>query len=326
MAGGAIDPSHPIVFVVAFCCAATMGFSIQHGGTCMVAAVSQVINERRAGRALALAECSLWVLALGLAATAAGLHYEASPGYPIGRGVLLGGALLGLGAWINGACVFGSIARIGTGDLHYLLTPPGFFLGSLFHASLADPVAMGFSPVPISGPAILALLAMFAVSLLFSLRQSLAVRRSRSKISVLWTYRHATIAIGIAFVVLSVAAGPWTYTEALAKAAHGKGLPGIDTILLLAGLIGGAMLGGRRSAMAVPFALRRAITCLGGGALMGLGGALVPGGNDNLILAGLPWLQPHAWLAIATMVLTIAAGLLVSSELRKMRLVGSSTG
>jgi len=50
---------------------------------------------------------------------------------------------------------------------------------------------------------------------------------------------------------------------------------------------------------------------------MGFGAALVPGGNDNLILAGLPWLQPHAWLAITAMALTIAASLLASRVWRK---------
>lgn len=323
MAGGVIDPDHPAIFAAAMCCAAVMGFSIQRGGTCMVAAVRQLLDEGRGGRALALLECSLWVAALGLAASAAGLGFNASPSYPAGATVMLGGAMLGLGAWLNGACVFGAIARIGNRELHFLLTPPGFFLGSLLHAALAGPGVKGISPAPVSGPAIAALLVLFAGSLLVSLRECREVRRSRLPIGTLWNHRHATIAIGVAFVALVVVAGPWTYTEALTRSAHGTGLPGIDNVLLLLALLGGAVLGGWRSATAFQFLPRRAATCLAGGALMGLGSALIPGGNDNLILAGLPWLQPHAWLAIATMALTIAAGLLASAELRKRRLIGS---
>jgi len=323
MTGEMIDPGSPIAFGLAILCAAVMGYSIQHGGTCTVAAVGQVLNERRAGRALALLECSLWVLALGLAVTAAGLHFNASPGYPLGLGVLLGGALLGLGAWLNDACVFGSIARIGKGDLHFLLTPPGYFFGSLLHARLVGPFAKGFAPSPISGLAFVVPLVLFGASLLLSVRHLHAARRSRSPIGTLWDYRHATIAIGITFVVLSVVAGPWTYTEALGKAAHGGALPNTSNLLLCAALIGGAIVGGWQSAAAVQFAMRRALTCLFGGALMGLGGSLVPGGNDNLVLAGLPGLQPHAWLAIATMVLTIAASLLVNARWRRLRLAGS---
>jgi hypothetical protein len=299
-----------------------MGFSIQQGGTCMVGAVGQLVAERRAGKAIALVECSLWVLALGLVTIAAGYRFQASPLYPTGLAVLLGGVLLGLGAWINDACVFGSIARIGKRDLNYLLTPPGYFLGSLAHARLAGPDLVSAPMSPSAGSASIFLLLLFAGSLSISVRQLLAARRSGAPLRLIWDYRHATIAIGIAFVVLSVLAGPWTYTEVLSKTAHGHGLPALGQTLLLAALLGGAMLGGRATAVTTPLEPRRALSCVSGGALMGFGASLVPGGNDNLVLAGLPWLQPHAWLAIGAMVLAIAAGLLGSRLWRKLRLVG----
>jgi len=40
--------------------------------------------------------------------------------------------------------------------------------------------------------------------------------------------------------------------------------------------------------------------------LMGWGSLLLPGGNDGLILVGMPLGWPYAWLAIATMCATIA--------------------
>ncbi len=42
---------------------------------------------------------------------------------------------------------------------------------------------------------------------------------------------------------------------------------------------------------------------------MGWGSLLIPGSNDGLILIGIPLLYPYAWLAFATMCLTIAAAL-----------------
>ena len=45
--------------------------------------------------------------------------------------------------------------------------------------------------------------------------------------------------------------------------------------------------------------------------MLGFGGSLVPGANDGLIMLGLPLLYPHAWVAVASMVLTIAAALVV---------------
>lgn len=317
--------SQPLAFALALLAAAVMGFSIQQGGTCMVGAIGQLVAERRAGKAIALIECGLWVLALGMVTIAAGYRFQASPLYPVGISVVLGGILLGLGAWINDACVFGSIARIGKRDLNYLLTPPGYYLGSLGHAWLAGPWSPSAPMAPAPGSASIFLLLLFAGSASVSIRQLIEARRSGAPLQLTWDYRHATIAIGIAFVVLSVLAGPWTYTEALGRAAHGRGLPGTAEVLLLLALLGGAILGGRTAGPPTMLNLRRAAACLAGGALMGFGASLVPGGNDNLILAGLPWLQPHAWLAIGAMALAIAVGLLGSRLWRRLFSIGSGS-
>ena len=83
--------------------------------------------------------------------------------------------------------------------------------------------------------------------------------------------------------------------------------------LLLLALFGGALLGGWTAGRIKPArpTLGAIARCLGGGFLLGLGGSLVPGANDGLILLGLPLLYPHAWLAFASMALTIAAALIV---------------
>jgi hypothetical protein len=253
-------------------------------------------------------------VALGLVVAAAGFAFVASPAYPLGAATLAGGLLLGIGAWLNGACVFGSIARIGGRDWHYLLTPPGYFLGSLLHYQLAGDYPGAQMQVPALGLAPL-LGALVLASLLASL---LVWRRSGPSLAALWDYRHATIAIGLAFVALTVLAGPWTYTEALGRVSHGYGTTSWHEPALFAALLGGAILGGRSLPSPGGFLPRRAVLCLVGGGLMGLGGSLVPGGNDNLILVGLPGLQPHAWAAIAVMALAIVAGLLGEATWRKI--------
>ena len=43
----------------------------------------------------------------------------------------------------------------------------------------------------------------------------------------------------------------------------------------------------------------------GAGGLMGVGATLVPGGSDGLILIGMPLLWPYAWIAFASMCITI---------------------
>ncbi len=53
---------------------------------------------------------------------------------------------------------------------------------------------------------------------------------------------------------------------------------------------------------------------MGGGALMGMGTAMLPGGNDALLLSGMPMLSLHALPSFAMMLATIAAILLISKR------------
>ena len=63
---------------------------------------------------------------LGLAlAEAFHLLGKMPSGYPVSYLTVLGGVLLGLGAYINRACVFGAIARFGSGEWAYIATPTG---------------------------------------------------------------------------------------------------------------------------------------------------------------------------------------------------------
>lgn len=303
--------SHAIALLLALIAAAAMGFAIQQGGTCMVSAVDQLVNRGRADKLAALAECSLWTSALGLIAATSGLTFAASPDYPVDVRTLAGGFLLGAGAWLNGACVFGSIARIGGRDWHYLFTPFGFFAGCVMHARIvgAYPIAHApqFSGIPVT---------LIAALLFGSLGISLLAWKRDGNLAALWNYRHATITIGFAFVALAVIAGPWTYTEALGSLAHGKMVQLSMSAALFAALLGGALIGGRDGGSR-KLSARRAISCSVGGVLMGLGGSLIPGGNDNLILVGLPNLQSHAFAAIAMMGLAIALGLLGSKTVQR---------
>ena len=59
--------------------------------------------------------------------------------------------------------------------------------------------------------------------------------------------------------------------------------------------------------------------CFAGGALMGWGSLLIPGGNDGLILIGMPLLWPYAWVAFATMCLTIAAAQVMQRRVAMLR-------
>ena len=310
--GALIDPM--TAFLLALAAALAMGFAIQRGGTCMVAAVDQLISKKSATKLLVLLECSLWTSGLGLGAISLGLHFAASPGYTLGLTTFLGGLLLGLGASINGACVFGSVARIGSRDWNYLLALPGFFLGSLAHhhvigaaSSAAQSMSAGVWTEP--------LFVLLAGSLAYGATRAWRGRRTSGP---LFDYRLATISIGFAFVVLAVMSGPWTYTEVFSRVAHGGAAPSIFEAALLGALLAGAVIGGWNGARGGGFRVTRALQCLVGGMLMGAGSSLIPGGNDNLILVGLPSFQSHAWLAILSMVMAIVIWLKVGEFWRNL--------
>lgn len=304
-------PSGWLTLAIALPSAALMGLAIQRGATCMVAAVAEVVISRQASRARALGEASLWV-AGGLAlASLAGLLRMAPVGYAVGPTVLLGGALLGLGALVNGACVFGAVARLGSGQWAYAATPLGFFLGCLAVDRLAPPIAHGAaSPSPALTFALPVALGFLAL-LCWRLVQAIRAPNVRQHV---WHPHRATLVIGVTFVTTMLSVGAWSYTEALSELASMMGgrLPlrlAMFTALLAGAIAGGWIAGLLKAEWPRPMTVLR---CIAGGALMGVGSLLVPGSNDGLIMTGLPLLLPHAWAAVAVMALAIAIPLLVA--------------
>ncbi len=300
--------------------AAAMGFSIQRGATCTVAAVAEIVEERRATRLLAMAEAALWVAVGVWSAQRLGWLGQAPPGYALGAWTLAGAALLGLGAFVNRACVFGAIARLGSGEWAYLATPLGFFLGcwsvdALFAPGAAQPLALG-SVLPDAPQWLVAL-----VALALAWRAVVLFRAGRAPEQQLvgWSPHSATVLIGATFLVTLLLAGAWAYTDLLADLARGMAQNVWARALLALALLLGAMLGGwsagllRMQRPSAPALLR----CLAGGLLMGWGSLLLPGSNDGLILLGMPLLWPYAWAAFATMGLTIGAAKLLQGGRRR---------
>lgn len=293
-----------------------MGYANQQGGTCTVAALADAVRARRFARLIALGECALWAFAMGLLLMALGWRGGGARTHAVDAAVLAGGVLLGLGAWLNDACIFGTVARIGRREWAYLLTPAGYFLGTLALVRIAGlaPRALAATMGRSAAATPPILLVLCAASLTASLVAMVAVRRRGAPFGALWDYRHATIAIGLSCVAITVLAGPWTYTDAIAAAARGGMATHAGSLTLFLAVLAGAWIGGRNGPAAAPPRLSRGLRCLVGGALMGTGAALLPGGSDSLLLQGVPALQPYAWTGLATVMLTIVACLILSQR------------
>ena len=251
-------------------------------------------------------------------------------GYAVTSVTVLGGALLGLGAYVNRACVFGAIARLGSGEWAYVVTPVGFYVG------MRDVRLRVFVPGPaetavrLAGAAGVAVdralvrradaLAALVVGARRALRatptESLTVRLRREFATRVWSPRAATTVIGITFFFMLLLVGAWAYTDVLAELARGMAGNLVARTLLLFALFGGAMLGGYTAGRfrSTPVALAQVAKCFAGGVLMGWGSLLIPGGNDGLILVGMPLLWPYAWTAFLTMCVVIGLALVVGKD------------
>ena len=313
-------------FVLAAVCAGLMGFAIQRGGTCLVAAVDEVVSERRTRRLIALGEASLLVAAGIVVAQLLGVLPMAPRAFDVGSWTVVGGMIMGLGAYVAGACVFGAIARIGNGEPAYFLVPLGFFFGCV----AAQQVGMTRLPhaAPLHSPLLSHSLLFLGPLLLlvgWRLWRTFDAAARRDLAGYIWSPHVATGVIGVTFVILFLAVGPWNYTDYLAEAARHMSSRGLERGLLLLALFSGALLGGWSAGRISPTmpTIGSAVRCLSGGLMLGFGGSLVPGANDGLILLGLPLLYPHAWLALAGMLLAIATALVLqqrASMARKPRL------
>ncbi|TXG84205.1 MAG: hypothetical protein E6R12_05340 [Sphingomonadales bacterium] len=285
---------------------AALGFSIQKGGTCMVAAVEEFWTTRRVRLGRSLIETALWVTLLVGVAALLGLTVPATPDAVPGLSVAVGGVLLGLGAWLNGACALGTLAKIGSGQWAFFVTLAGIIVGVEISASagLISETDMRLRAMPSVGALIFP-----SGSLLIVLHWRALLGRRDGDREHRKDLQWATVAIGICITIIGLSVGSWSYTAALrAILNHGPLAHRFDLAMLLA-ILGGAIVGGRIGKVAIKQATRSSLLenarHLGGGLLMGLGGGLVPGGNDQLILFNAPLLEPFAWLALTTMTLTI---------------------
>jgi hypothetical protein len=148
----------------------------------------------------------------------------------------------------------------------------------------------------------LALLWLFLCWELFRLWRSRAKNSSWINLFFSRRYRLSTAALLLGFSggVLYALHGAWTYSNALKLQVQSLWLPieqplTINLLLFLA-LFGGMLLSAwQRGSLRLRWHRIQAWPRhLFGGAFMGAGAVLIPGGNDTLLLKSLPGLSPHA--------------------------------
>ena len=308
-----------VAVVVSLTLAALLGFSAHRAGLCTVKAVEEVFATRRGLMLLAFAKSVLWVagvtLAIALFVPDARLRPES---WALTFAGLGGGLLFGLGAVVNGGCAISTLNRLGSGELGMF----GTLLGFGFGVVAADAgTTLGLLPPNADAPPLATTAHARAPWLLLALAAWMAwelVRLVRTRprglglrallLADLYRLSTAAALIGIANGLLYALHGPWIYTRTLRLAVgDGDGPPLLFWALFAAVLAGMTLSAWQRGSLRLdarprPVWLRH----FAGGLAMGAGAALVPGGNDVLLLHGIPNLSPHALPAFAAMLAGIA--------------------
>jgi hypothetical protein len=312
------------MFVIAILLVFLAGYVTQRGSVCAVAATWELVVERKASRYVGFlfcAACGLLVMAVG---NAFGRPvFDSYPGLPVSVAALVGGAIVGIGAYINRRCAFGTVAELGTGRLPRIATLIGFIAGT----SLGDLAHMGLAGMPQVSSPLVALPASTALAIAVVAMALLGLaltQLARPRPAPDWTPLQAMAVIGLSNGLLLVLAHGWPYTSVLMQIARGAhdaiGPHALMAIAFVLGSVaGGVALGHFHLSLG---SARDWLRAFGGGAIMGVGAVLVPGGNDAMLLVGVPLLLPNllaAYAAMSLMLVVLVAIRARSAEIRQKR-------
>ena len=320
-----------------------LGFAANRASICAVRAVAEVISSGNAHMLRSIVKSVMWVLAITipiiwLVPGVADKQVE----WELSRLTLIGGFVYGMGATLNGACAFSTLNQLADGRLRMLMTPLGFCLGVISYLQFAR---SGKLPLPISIPPPTHKLFPWAVAaaiglMLWCIHEIRGLWRTRaagSRIEDLvlsHQYRLSTAAalIGLCNSILYIFYGAWSYTSTLEHTVEHfmtKGAwPWPIYWTLFGAMFAGMLLSTwQRNSFHVDW--RPSLSWfrnLTGGTLMGVGAVLIPGGNDTLVLHGIPSFSAHAVPAYLAVLAGIFATLMAMRRGLAMEMNVDCTG
>lgn len=305
--------------------AMVLGFAANRASICTVRAVAEVTSSGTTYMLRSIVKSVLWVLAITI--PVAWLVPEAANNqlaWEFSSLTLIGGFLYGIGATLNGACAFSTLNQLADGRLRMLMTPLGFCLGVASYLRLTR---SGELPLPHSIPPpthelfpwTMAAAIGLALWCFYEIHNLWRTRPAGSRLEDLvlaHQYRLSTAAalMGLSNGVLYVLYGSWSYTSTLEHTVEHFITSGawpwpIHWTLFCAMLAGMVLSTWQRRSFRIDWRPSLGwLRNLWGGTLMGVGAVLIPGGNDTLVLHGIPSFSIHAMPAYLAML----AGILVT--------------
>ena len=289
--------------VIAF--AFGLGFALSRASTCTVMATARWVNLGKVDWLLGIVIAVCWsAVTLLVLKTVFPSSIVAPQTVAINPTLFVASIVMGLGAFLNKGCFIGTIGRISSGNLSYIMT----FVGLAASRVLAENRVLNetFSQNPSDHAFSMEPFVFWAGTFLFVsvfIHSWVRIFRRRQQAII------ALCAMGV-FAALTYAGNPgWSYEEWVGRVVNGQALTDnfrveFTILALFAGAITSSVLNGKFS-LKIP-SPSVMVMCFFGGALMGLGAKFVPGGNDTLLLWTIPNFAIHGLVAYAAMVATVA--------------------
>lgn len=299
-------------FIVIAPLAFVFGYCVNRSSTCAVAAMKDWICEDSPGRMIALGVTAASAALILLTCALIFSQIFHRPNQTTLIAAIGGGVLFGIGAFVNRACVFGTLHQLTNGNLNFLGTIAGMFTG------IGAAQLLGIEPLALeTGEGGAALIQIAIIILAIALLVFLTVRSRRQGGGGLRGSR-ANLAFGMAIgatgVILYSAFGPWTYTRLISDSARAAAEAKIDVpsnplVLAVLSTFAGGFFSSIRSGTfnRVRVQLKSVAQHAAGGTILGVGAALMGGGNDFLLTYGLPSGSFSALLAYGSMATTLLA-------------------
>lgn len=316
-----------VALVVACLFAIVLGFAAHRSSICTVRAMAELISARTGFMFGSLLKTVVWVMLITvpvmwlLPSTGTGVG-----GWPLTVTAVFGGFVFGMGAAINGGCAYATMCRLVDGEGAMLVGIVGFALGVVGFTAVAGTGWLGRpTPTPALIGSLLSWVVLLSIPmLLWAIYEAVRLWRTGGgaglKARLLARqYRLSSTALlmggGGSIVALMLGTSGYSSTfELIIEGALGtRPYPSTARWTLLACVLLGMLLSTlQRRGFRPDFRPRLNWSRnLVGGALMGFGVALAPGGNDVLLLYALPTFSPHALPTFLAMLVGITLALLM---------------
>jgi uncharacterized protein len=238
--------------------AAILGFAAHRASICTVRGVAEVMSSGTGHILLGIGKSVLWVSAITIPVFLLMPSARAAlGGWPLTGAAMLGGLVFGVGAAINGACAYSTMARLADGEGRMLVAGAAFGLGVLCFVMLVD---WHLIDRPVPTPALVgsllgwSLVIAAAVLVPWGIYETARLWRTRPAglalharvLAPQYRLSSAAMLIGVAGAAIFLIYGSASYTVTLQQVVEGlrgtRSFPATERWLLLLAILAGMLL------------------------------------------------------------------------------------